>query len=92
MRLRRATLDGENPFEKRAAGRSILSLRALGDTFIVRYAKPKKRSWAEDERKLKVDVYPILGDVRADLVTKLDIVRLLDGIHDRERRSTPTAP
>jgi integrase len=83
VRLRGAILDGEDPFDKRAAGRGILSLRALGDIFIVRYAKPKKRSWAEDERKLKVDVYPVLGDVRADLVTKLDIVRLLDGIHDR---------
>jgi hypothetical protein len=44
---------------------------------------PKKRSWAEDERKLKRDVNPELGDVRADLVTKADVVRLLDAIHDR---------
>ena len=83
LRLRQTMLDGADPFEARVAGRNSLSLRALGETFITRYAKPKKRSWAEDERKLKRDVYPVLGNFRADFVTKSDIVRLLDAIHDR---------
>lgn len=83
MRLRTSILDGGNPFETRAAGRGTSSLRDLGETFIKRYAKPKKRSWAEDERKLAREIYPVLGDCRADLVSKPDIVRLLDAIHDR---------
>jgi integrase len=83
LRLRQTMLDGIDPFETRVAGRGSLSLQMLGETFITRYAKPKKRSWAEDERKLKRDVNPVLGNFRADLVTKSDIVRLLDAIHDR---------
>jgi integrase len=83
VRLRRAVVDGEDPFDARTAGRGILSIKALGETFIKRYSKPKKRSWAEDERKLERDVYPVLGDYRADLVTKPDLVRLLDAIRDR---------
>jgi integrase len=83
VRLRRAVVDGEDPFDARSVGRGIMSIRALGETFIKRYSKPKKRSWAEDERKLKREVYPVLGDCRADLVTKRDIVHLLDAILDR---------
>ena len=83
VRQRIAILDGGNPFEVRTAGRGTPSLRDLGETFIKRYATPKKRSWAEDERKLKREIYPVLGDHRAHLVTKPDIVRLLDAIHDR---------
>ena len=83
LRLKTAVLDGKDPFEERAAGSGILTVKTLGETFITRYAKPKKRSWAEDERKLNRDVNPTLGNMRADLVTRTDVVRLLDAIHDR---------
>lgn len=83
IRLRRSVIDGIDPFDLRAVGRDVPSLKKLGETFIARYAKPKKRSWAEDARKLEADVYPELGDARADLITKPDFVRLLDAIHDR---------
>jgi integrase len=83
LRLRTAVLDGGNPFDTRAAGRGAPSVRTLGETFIKRYARPNKRSWAEDARKLEREIYPVLGGHRADLVTKSDIVRLLDAIHDR---------
>jgi integrase len=83
LRLRTAVIDGRDPFETQAAGRRQLTLRELSETFIKRHARPKKRSWAEDERMLKYDVWPRLGDCRADLVTKTDIVLLLDAIHDR---------
>jgi Arm DNA-binding domain/Phage integrase central domain len=82
-RLRLAIVDGHNPFEARTTGRGAPTLRQLGETFIKRYAMPKKRSWAEDERKLKVEIFPVLGDHRAHLITKTDLVRLLDAIHDR---------
>jgi integrase len=83
VRVRRAIVDGVDPFDARDVGRGVLTLKALGETYITRHAKPRKRSWAEDERKLKRDVYPALGNARADLVIKPDIVRLLDAIHDR---------
>jgi integrase len=83
LRLRTAIIDGHDPFETRALGRSCPSVRELGDTFIKRHSKVKKRSWSEDERMLTFDVVPALGDCRADLITKVDIVRLLDAIHDR---------
>ncbi len=78
--MRRAAIDGQDPFETRGAGRGVLTLQALGETYIARYARAQKRSWREDDRKLRRDIFPVLGAVRADLVTKPDIVRLLDAI------------
>ena len=83
VRLRLAVIEGRDPFDARNEVCGVPTVEALGDTFIQRYAKSKKRSWTEDERKLKRDICPVLGNFRADLVTKPDIVRLLDMIHDR---------
>jgi len=83
LRLRTAIIDGHDPFETLSTGRGRPSVRELGGIFIKRHSKVKKRSWAEDERMLEFDVFPVLGDCRADLVTKVDVVKLLDGIHDR---------
>ena len=83
IRLKRLVIDGIDPFAVRSFGLGAPSVEALGKDFIARYAKPRKRSWREDERKLERDVYPVLGQYRADLVTKQDIVKLVDGIAGR---------
>ena len=83
LRLRRAVIDGVDPFDLREVGHDVLTVKTLGETFITRHAKPQKRSWAEDERTLEHDIVPALGNVRADLVTKPDVVRMLDAITDR---------
>ena len=44
VRLRGAVLDGADPFDARSMGLGIPSLRALGEMFIKRYAKPRKRT------------------------------------------------
>ena len=61
VRARLAIVDGIDPFDLRDPDRGIMPFRDLGETYVVRYAKPKKRSWAEDERKLIRDVYPVLA-------------------------------
>ena len=83
VRLKRSILDGNDPIEERHAAKTALTMRALGEAYIKRHARPKKRSWREDEQKLEREVYPKLGHALADQVTKADVVRLLDAIHDR---------
>jgi integrase len=83
IRLQRMVIDGEDPVATRHGFAEIPTVRELGADFISRYAKPKKRSWAEDERQLERNVYPTLGDYRADLVTKVEVGKLLDAIEDR---------
>jgi integrase len=62
---------------------TALTVLALGEAYIKRHAKPKKRSWLDDQRKLIREVYPQLGHTHADQVTKPDLVGLLNRIHDR---------
>ena len=60
-----------------------LTVKKLGEKYIERHAKPKKKSWAEDERRLKKHVYPKLGDTFAEKVARGDIANLLHRIHAR---------
>lgn len=81
--LRHAVSEGEDPIAERDEALTALTVKQLGEKFIDRHAKPKKRSWAEDERTLKRDVNPAIGAFVARSVARSDIVTLLDDIHDR---------
>lgn len=83
QRLGRSIIEGIDPIDARNAFKHALTVRTLGESYIKRHAKPKKRSWEEDERKLKKEVYPVLGSIRAEDVAKTDLVRLLNAIVDR---------
>lgn len=54
----------------------------FADTYIQRYAKPKKKSWAEDERQLRADVIPALGSLKIDAVRRGHVIALLDKKED----------
>jgi integrase len=56
------------------------SVAAVGAQFIALYAKPRKRSWAEDERMLRVYVVPQWGTRRLREIGRQDVVTLLDHI------------
>jgi Arm DNA-binding domain len=65
------------------AQRRLPTCAAFAREYIERHAKPNKRSWAEDERLLRCDVLPAIGDLRIDTIARRDIVLLLDAIRDR---------
>lgn len=52
----------------------------LAEEYLEKWAKPRKRSWQEDERILNRDVLPALGKRKVEDVRRRDIVHLLDGI------------
>ncbi|KAB2917783.1 MAG: DUF4102 domain-containing protein [Hyphomicrobiaceae bacterium] len=83
VRLDEAVFNGVDPIDLREEARNACTVEELGEAYVTRHAKPKKRSWTEDERNLKKDVYPTMGKIRAGQVTRLDVARLLDRIHDR---------
>ncbi|MBF0448792.1 MAG: tyrosine-type recombinase/integrase [Magnetococcales bacterium] len=92
----RASLDkGIDPAElskiakqEEDASRKITVEFLVGE-YIERWAKPRKRTWKEDERMLLKDVVPRWGKMRAKDVSKKDILRLLDDL--LERGATTTA-
>jgi len=68
---------------KRRMEREAETVQDLADEYIERYAKPKKRSWGEDQRILNKDVLPAWKKRKAKEITRRDVIRLLDGIVDR---------
>lgn len=73
---------GEDPALERARTlqieRESITVAALCYSFIERYAKLHKRTWREDERQLKRDVIPKMGNAIAKSVTRREINQLLD--------------
>lgn len=59
------------------------TVEALALEYIEKWAKPRKRSWEEDERMLTKDVIPHLGKQKAKNVSRRDIVMLLDKVLER---------
>ena len=51
--------------------------------YIERYAKVRKRSWKADERHLRVDVLPVLGDRVAKDIGRRDVRQMVEDIARR---------
>ncbi len=78
---------GEDPADDNvrlnAERRSAPTVRQLAADYIEKYAKPRKRSWTEDERILDYDVLPKWGSKKVSAVKRRDVVDLLDEIVER---------
>jgi integrase len=75
---------GGDPGEKAVTGRQRAlkapTVAQLAEDYIERWAKPRKRSWAEDARSLNKDVVPRWGRRKAADITRRDVVALLDDV------------
>ncbi len=60
-----------------------LTVSRLITEYIEKHAKPKKRSWSEDERILNKDALVVWGKRKAVDITKRDVVLLLESIIER---------
>jgi integrase len=74
-----AKLDVQAKIEARRA----LTVRSLAVEYLQKWAKPRKRSWKEDERMLDKDVLPLWGSMKAEQVTRRDVIALLDDLAER---------
>jgi integrase len=74
---------GAEAVVERAEERQAPTVAVLAAEYLEKWAKPRKRSWREDERILKKDVLPEWGRRKAREITRRDVIRLLDGIVDR---------
>ena len=78
---------GEDPgalhVEKRRAERQAETVAELAEEYLEKWARPRKRSAAEDERMLRKDVLPLWGKRKAKDIRRRDVILLLDGIVER---------
>ncbi|MCH7502407.1 MAG: tyrosine-type recombinase/integrase [Proteobacteria bacterium] len=79
--------EGKDPgallVKTRSADREAPTVNDLADEFLEKWAKPRKRSWREDERQLNADVLPLIGHKKIASVTRRDVIQILDAIVER---------
>ncbi|MGD9107592.1 MAG: tyrosine-type recombinase/integrase [Gammaproteobacteria bacterium] len=68
---------------KKNKARSAQTVNDLIDEYLEKWAKPRKRSWQEDERMLKKDIAPVIGRKKVKDITRRDIILILDGVLER---------
>ena len=73
---------GADPQAERKAKReaSALTFDSLADDYLERYAKPHKRSWANDALYLRAHVRPAWGSRSANKISRAHAAELLDAI------------
>ena len=74
---------GSQLLERRRGERNAETVADLAREYLDKWARPRKRSAAEDERILNKDVLPAWVGRKAKSITRRDVIVLLDGIVDR---------
>lgn len=85
MRYRLQLDEDQDPKEVREEKKKILTYREyLLDVYMPQHSKVRKKSWYEDELKVKNILNPALGHLRLDAITTRDIAAL----HNAEKERT----
>ncbi len=76
---------GNDPAALRALSRgdTRMTVADMAEEYIERHAKRRKRSWRSDRRLLDADVLPDWGRRPAEAITRRDVLRLIETVHDR---------
>ncbi len=74
---------GTKAIEARRAERNAETVADLAEEYLEKWARPRKRSAAADERILRKDVLPHWGKRKARDIRRRDVIKLLDTIVER---------
>ncbi|MDZ5697629.1 tyrosine-type recombinase/integrase [Chelativorans sp. M5D2P16] len=78
LKMVTAVSAGEDPSEEKRARKAAMTVEKLGELYIEKYAKRRKKTWAEDERLLKREVYPEIGRMKAVAVKRRDLLDIIE--------------
>jgi integrase len=81
--LQRGIDPGEVNVQQRKVERAAETVEELADAYLEKWARPRKRSAAEDERILRKDIIPVWGRRKGKDITRRDVIGLLDAIVER---------
>ena len=83
-RLAREVAEGGDPSRdiviENVRRREAPRVEDLAAIYIEKWAKPRKRSWKQDQSMIKRDVLPTIGHLRVEDVKRRDIIDLLDRV------------
>ncbi len=82
-KLSRGVDPGSEWVKSKKANREAPTVDDLVEVYLEKWARPRKKSAAEDERILRKDVLPLWGRRKAKAVKRRDVILLLDNIVGR---------
>ncbi|MDA8882063.1 Arm DNA-binding domain-containing protein [Alphaproteobacteria bacterium] len=84
-KLRNQVAHGKNPqdLKRTARNANTVTVTWCYEQFLKSYLQPHLRTWKIYDRRLTVDVLPTLGNKDIRYVKKADIIKIIDGITDR---------
>ena len=82
--LAKVETDGADPLEQRQRAAQGETVAALCEAYMERYAKPQKRSWTEDARRINARVLPTWGSLKARAIRRADVAALHTRIGTKE--------
>jgi len=74
---RRDARRGDDPVEQKRARRKLPTLAEFAREYIDLHAKPRKRSWKEDQRRIDTYILPKWGTRRIDAITRSQVNALI---------------
>jgi integrase len=79
---------GDDPAGESQTRRTAITFARLAETWIQRHGRPNKspRALHDDRLMLKNDILPLIGPMKADEVSKRDVIAVLDRVVDRGAR------
>lgn len=89
-KLRGLVAAGVDPrlLKKEKLKKADLTVAAMIDTFVEKYARPKNKSWKQAEANLRLYLAPTLGMRAIDDVRRADIHAILDDLMAQEKGTT----
>lgn len=81
--IERGTDPGAKKIEAKKIEREAFTVADLIEEYLQKWARPRKKTWREDQRCLTRDVIPAMGRKKASEIRRRDIIGILDGIVDR---------
>lgn len=75
---------GTDPAEARDQERKGETIRDLCAAYLERYARPHKKSWREDERRINSRILPAWGSLKAKAIKRADVAALHSRIGTKE--------
>jgi integrase len=71
---------GGDPLEARRRERDSVTVASFASRYLEQHAKPKKKTWREDRRRLETYVSPRIGHRKLAEVSRADVARLHNAI------------
>lgn len=82
-KYRAIQIEGSDPALEKSKPITVITMNDMAAAYILRHAKPNKKSWREDERNLRTNVLPYIGGLHPKDVQRHHIDSILDRIADR---------